>query len=187
MIEHRHKRKHPARKRHDMTSNTIDYAKLSDDAADTHASARDDHNRATLHDLISRWNEACDETFISNSDFNFTRTSDAAAAIGRRHEDRFRENRSFRNEERMRHWRMVAAKELDKRDGQSTRGAFHTHPAWLARRNEYTMRLHRSPNLKEKPRGFPTLTYGQQAFFGLTGGALLTLSPVITLINVNPQ
>lgn len=170
-----------------MTSNTIDYAKLSDDAADTYASARDDYNRAMLHDLISRWDDACDETFISNSDFNFTHTSDAAAAIGRWYEDRFRENRSYRNEERMRYWRMVAAKELDKRDGQSTRGVFETHPAWLARRDEYTMCLRRSPNLKEKLRGFLTLTYGQQVFFGLTGGALLAVSPVIMLFIINPQ
>lgn len=170
-----------------MTTSTIDYAKLAGSAADTYTNARDAYNHATLHDLISRWNEACDETFISNSDFNFTRTSDAAAEIGRWYEDRFRENRSYRNEERMRYWRMVAAKELDKRDGQSTRGVFETHPAWLARRDEYTMCLRRSPNLKEKLKGLFTLTYGQQVFFGLTGGALLALSPVIMLIIVNPQ
>lgn len=87
----------------------------------------------------------------------------------------------------MRYWRMVAAKELDKTEGQSTNGVFHTHPAWLARRDEYTMCLRRSPNLKEKLRGFLTLTYGQQVFFGLTGGALFALSPVIMLIIVNPQ
>lgn len=145
-----------------MTDNAIDYAKLADAAdADTYNSARDALNRATLHDLVSRWNEACDETFISNSDFNFTRTSDAAAEIGRWYEDRFRENRSYRNKERMRYWRMVAAKELDKRDGQSTRGVLHTHPEWLARRDEYTQCLRRSPNLKEKLKGFLTLTYCQ--------------------------
>ena len=171
-----------------MTTNTtINYAKLADDAADTYTSARDALNCAMLHDLISRWNDACDETFISNSDFNFTRTSNAAAEIGRWYEDRFRENRSYRNEERMRYWRMVAAKELDKRDGQSTRGVFETHPAWLARRDEYTMCLRRSPNLKERLKGFLTLTYGQQVFFGLTGGALLALSPVILLFIINPQ
>ena len=171
-----------------MTTNTtINYAKLADDAADTYTSARDALNRAMLHDLISRWNDACDETFISNSDFNFTRTSNAAAEIGRWYEDRFRENRSYRNEERMRYWRMVAAKELDKRDGQSTRGVFETYPAWLARRDEYTMCLRRSPNLKERLKGFLTLTYGQQVFFGLTGGALLALSPVILLFIINPQ
>lgn len=112
-----------------MTTSTIDYAKLAGSAADTYTNARDALNHATLHDLISRWNEACDETFISNSDFNFTRTSDAAAEIGRWYEDRFRENRSYRNEERMRYWRMVAAKELDKTEGQSTNDVFHTHPA----------------------------------------------------------
>ena len=87
----------------------------------------------------------------------------------------------------MRYWRMVAAKELDKTEGQSSDGVFHTHPAWLARRDEYTMCLRRSPNLKEKLKGLFTLTYGQQVFFGLTGGALLALSPVIMLIAVNPQ
>ena len=144
-------------------------------AADTYTSARTALNRAMLHDPISCWNKACDETFISNSDFNFTRTSDAAAEIGRWYE------------ERMRYWRMVAAKELDKRDGQSTRGVFETHPKWLARRDEYTRRLRRSPNLKEKLKGLFTPTYGQQVLFGLTGVALLALSPVIMLIVVNPQ
>lgn len=169
------------------TASDIDYAKLAGSAADTYTSARDALNRATLHDLISCRNKACDETFISNSDFNFTRTSDAAAEIGRWYEDRFRENRSYRNEERMRYWRMVAAKELEKRDGQSTRGVFETHPKWLARRDEYTRRLRRSPNLKEKLKGLFTLTHGQQVLFGLTGVAPLALSPVITLIAVNPQ
>ena len=43
-----------------MTTNTtINYAKLADDAADTYTSARDALNRAMLHDLISRWNDAC--------------------------------------------------------------------------------------------------------------------------------
>lgn len=87
----------------------------------------------------------------------------------------------------MRYWRMVAAKELDKRDGQSTRGVLHTHPKWLARRDEYTQCLRRSPNLKEKLKGFLTLTYCQQVFFGLTGGAFLALSPVILLFIINPQ
>lgn len=82
---------------------------------------------------------------------------------------------------------MVAAKELDKIAGQSTNGIFHTHPAWLSRRDEYTMCLRRSPNLKERLKGFLTLTYGQQVFFGLTGGALLALSPVIMLFIINPQ
>lgn len=142
---------------------------------------------ATLHDLIERWNKACDETYIRAGRDKFWLTSSAAEALAQWYEDQFRENRSYRNEERMRYWRMVAAKELDKRDGQSTRGFLHTHPKWLARRDEYTMCLRRSPNLKEKPRGFLTLTYGQQVFFGLTGGALLALSPVIMLIIVNPQ
>ena len=87
----------------------------------------------------------------------------------------------------MRYWRMVAAKELDNTEGQSFNGVRCTHPAWLARRDEYTMCLRRSPNLKEKLRGFLTLTYGQQVFFGLTGGALLALSPVIMLFIINPQ
>ena len=81
----------------------------------------------------------------------------------------------------MRYWRMAAAKELDNRDDQSTRGVPHTHPAWLVRRDEYTRCLRRSPNLKEKLKGFLTLTCGQQVFFGLSGGALLALSPVIML------
>lgn len=49
MIEYRHKRKHPARKRHDMTSNTIDYAKLADKAADTYTNARDALNHAAAN------------------------------------------------------------------------------------------------------------------------------------------
>jgi hypothetical protein len=141
----------------------------------------------TFHDLIEEWNKACDETYISTGRNKFWLTHRAAEALAEWYECRFRENRSFKNEERMRYWRMVAAKELDKRDGQSTRGVFHTHPAWLARRDEYTMCLRRSPNLKEKLKGLFTLTYGQQVFFGLTGGALLALSPVIMLIAVNPQ
>ena len=142
---------------------------------------------ATLHDLIECWNEACDETHIRAGRDKFRLTHRAAEALAQWYEDQFRENRSYRNEERMRYWRMVAAKELDNTEGQSTRGVFETHPAWLSRRDEYTMCLRRSPNLKEKLGGFLTLTYGQQVFFGLTGGALLALSPVIMLFIINPQ
>jgi hypothetical protein len=142
---------------------------------------------ATLHDLIERWNKACDETHIRAGRDKFWLTHRAAEALEQWYEDQFRENRSYRNEERMRYWRMVAAKELDNTEGQSSDGVFYAHPAWLARRDEYTMCLRRSPNLKEKLRGFLTLTYGQQVFFGLTGGALLALSPVIMLFIINPQ
>lgn len=114
-------------------------------------------------------------------------THRAAEALAQWYETQFRKNRTFKYEERMRYWRMVAAKELDKIAGQSTNGVFHTHPAWLSRRDEYTMCLRRSPNLKEKLKGFLTLTYGQQVFFGLTGGALLALSPIIMLFIINPQ
>lgn len=144
-------------------------------------------NHAALHDLIERWNTACDETYIMCGRDKFWMTHRAAEALAQWYETQFRENRTFKYEERMRYWRMVAAKELDKTEGQSSDGVFYTHPAWLARRDEYTMYLRRSPNLKEKLKGFLTLTYGQQVFFGLTGGALLALSPVIMLFIINPQ
>lgn len=144
-------------------------------------------NHAALHDLIERWNKACDETYIVSGRDKFWMTHRAAEALAQWYEIQFRKNRTFKYEERMRYWRMVAAKELDKTAGQSTNGVFHTHPAWLSRRDEYTMCLRRSPNLKEKLKGFLTLTYGQQVFFGLTGGALLALSPVILLFIINPQ
>lgn len=144
-------------------------------------------NHAALHDLIERWNKACDETYIVSGRDKFWMTHRAAEALAQWYETQFRKNRTFKYEERMRYWRMVAAKELDKIAGQSTNGVFHTHPAWLSRRDEYTMCLRRSPNLKEKLKGFLTLTYGQQVFFGLTGGALLALSPVIMLFIINPQ
>lgn len=144
-------------------------------------------NHAALHDLIERWNKACDETYIVSGRDKFWMTHRAAEALAQWYETQFRKNRTFKYEERMRYWRMVAAKELDKTAGQSTNGVFHTHQAWLSRRDEYTMCLRRSPNLKEKLKGFLTLTYGQQVFFGLTGGALLALSPVILLFIINPQ
>ncbi|MBF1673599.1 MAG: hypothetical protein HXO65_05260 [Rothia mucilaginosa] len=144
-------------------------------------------NHAALHDLIERWNKACDETYIVSGRDKFWMTHRAAEALAQWYETQFRKNRTFKYEERMRYWRMVAAKELDKTAGQSTNGVFHTHPAWLSRRDEYTMCLRRSPNLKERLKGFLTLTYGQQVFFGLTGGALLALSPVILLFIINPQ
>lgn len=144
-------------------------------------------NHAALHDLIERWNKACDETYIVSGRDKFWMTHRAAEALAQWYETQFRKNRTFKYEERMRYWRMVAAKELDKTAGQSSNGVFHTHPAWLSRRDEYTMCLRRSPNLKEKLKGFLTLTYGQQVFFGLTGGALLALSPVILLFIINPQ
>lgn len=144
-------------------------------------------NHAALHDLIERWNKACDETYIVRGRNKFWMTHRAAEALAQWYETQFRKNRTFKYEERMRYWRMVAAKELDKTAGQSTNGVFHTHPAWLSRRDEYTMCLRRSPNLKEKLKGFLTLTYGQQVFFGLTGGALLALSPIIMLFIINPQ
>lgn len=142
---------------------------------------------ATFNDLIERWNRACDETYIEIGRDKFWQTHRAAQALAEWYECRFRENRSFKNEERMRYWRMVAAKELDKTEGQSTNGVFYTHPRWLARRDEYTLCLRRSPNLKEKLKGFLKLTYGQQVFFGLSGGVLLALSPVIMLFIINPQ
>ena len=141
----------------------------------------------TLHDLIERWNEACDETHIRTGRDKFWLTHSAAEELAHWYEDQFRENRSYRNEERMRYWRMAAAKELDNTEGQSFNGVRYTHPKWLARRDEYTMCLRRSPNLKTKLKGLFTLTYCQQVFFGLTGGALLTLSPVIMLFIINPQ
>lgn len=144
-------------------------------------------NHAALHDLIESWNKACDETYIVSGRDKFWMTHRAAEALAQWYETQFRKNRTFKYEERMRYWRMVAAKELDKTAGQSTNGVFHTHPAWLSRRDEYTMCLRRSPNLKERLKGFLTLTYGQQVFFGLTGGALLALSPVILLFIINPQ
>ena len=144
-------------------------------------------NHAALHDLIERWNKACDETYIVSGRDKFWMTHRAAEALAQWYETQFRKNRTFKYEERMRYWRMVAAKELDKTAGQSTNGVFHTHPAWLSRSDEYTMCLRRSPNLKERLKGFLTLTYGQQVFFGLTGGALLALSPVILLFIINPQ
>lgn len=144
-------------------------------------------NHAALHDLIERWNKACDETYIVSGRDKFWMTHRAAEALAQWYETQFRKNRTFKYEERMRYWRMVAAKELDKTAGQSSNGVFHTHPAWLSRRDEYTMCLRRSPNLKERLKGFLTLTYGQQVFFGLTGGALLALSPVILLFIINPQ
>ena len=144
-------------------------------------------NHAALHDLIERWNKACDETYIVSGRDKFWMTHRAAEALAQWYETQFRKNRTFKYEERLRYWRMVAAKELDKTAGQSTNGVFHTHPAWLSRRDEYTMCLRRSPNLKERLKGFLTLTYGQQVFFGLTGGALLALSPVILLFIINPQ
>lgn len=144
-------------------------------------------NHAAPHDLIERWNKACDETYIMSGRNKFWMTHRAAEALAQWYETQFRKNRTFKYEERIRYWRMVAAKELDKTAGQSTNGVFHTHPAWLSRRDEYTMCLRRSPNLKERLKGFLTLTYGQQVFFGLTGGALLALSPVILLFIINPQ
>lgn len=144
-------------------------------------------NHAALHDLIERWNKACDETCIVSGRDKFWMTHRAAEALAQWYETQFRKNRTFKYEERMRYWRMVAAKELDKTQGHQTNGVFHTHPAWLSRRDEYTMCLRRSPNLKERLKGFLTLTYGQQVFFGLTGGALLALSPVILLFIINPQ
>lgn len=144
-------------------------------------------NHAALHDLIERWNKACDETYIVSGRDKFWMTHRAAEALAQWYETQFRKNRTFKYEERMRYWRMVAAKELDKTQGHQINGVFHTHPAWLSRRDEYTMCLRRSPNLKERLKGFLTLTYGQQVFFGLTGGALLALSPVILLFIINPQ
>lgn len=141
----------------------------------------------TLHDLIEEWNRACDETHIRAERDKFWLTHRAAEELAQWYEDRFRENRSFKNEERMRYWRMVATKELDNTEGQSFNGVHCTHPKWLARRDEYTCCLRRSPNLKTRLKGFFTLTYGQQVFFGLTGGALLALSPVIMLFIINPQ
>lgn len=50
MIEYRHERKHHRKKeKHTMTTNTIDYAKLADDAADTYTSTRDAYNHATAN------------------------------------------------------------------------------------------------------------------------------------------
>ena len=105
-------------------------------------------NHAALHDLIERWNTACDETYIMSGRDKFWMTHRAAEALAQWYETQFRENRTFKYEERMRYWRMVAAKELDKTEGQSSDGVFYTHPAWLARRDEYTMYLRRSPNLE---------------------------------------
>ena len=83
----------------------------------------------TLHDLIERWNKACDETYIRAGRDKFWLTHRAAEALAQWYEDQFRENRSYRNEERMRYWRMVAAKELDNTEGQSFNGVHCTHPA----------------------------------------------------------
>lgn len=50
MIEYRRKRKHPARKRkHDISTSTIDYAKLASSAADTYTNARDALNHAAAN------------------------------------------------------------------------------------------------------------------------------------------
>lgn len=86
-------------------------------------------NHAALHDLIERWNKACDETYIVSGRDKFWMTHRAAEALAQWYETQFRKNRTFKYEERMRYWRMVAAKELDKTAGQSTNGVFHTHPA----------------------------------------------------------
>lgn len=83
-------------------------------------------NHAALHDLIERWNKACDETYIVSGRDKFWMTHRAAEALAQWYETQFRKNRTFKYEERMRYWRMVAAKELDKTAGQSTNGVFYT-------------------------------------------------------------
>lgn len=85
----------------------------------------------TFHDLIEEWNKACDETYISTGRNKFWLTHRAAEALAEWYECRFRENRSFKNEERMRYWRMVAAKELDKtRANQLMAFSIHTLHGW---------------------------------------------------------
>lgn len=156
-----------------MTTSTIDYAKLAGSAADTYTNARDAYNHATLHDLISRWNEACDETFISNSDFNFTRTSDAAAEIGRWYEDRFRENRSYRNEERMRYWRYI--KEEHRHDGGYYRGDGYAWQKVADIKDRYIWFVRRHGK-------FGGLTSGEEAALAAIGLVLAVGSPAFFCI-----
>lgn len=135
---------------------------------------------ATFNDLIEEWNKACDEVYINATHANFSRTYWAAKELEHWYDNRFREDRSFENEERMRYWRMVAARQEEK----SCPGLnYELHPAYKARRNGYIRCLRRHGKLK----GFLMLTYCQQVFFGLGGGLLLTLSPVIMLFIINPH
>lgn len=138
----------------------------------------------TLHDLIEEWNRACVETHINNTRSNFVGTYRAAKELELWYENRFRDNRSFRAEERMRYWRMVAAHEAEKTRPDLD---WQLHPEWRARRDEHTKCLRRSPHLKEKLRGFLRLTNTEKMLSIIIGGILLALSPAIILSVINPQ
>lgn len=53
-------------------------------------------NHAALHDLIERWNKACDETYIVSGRDKFWMTHRAAEALAQWYETQFRKNRTFK-------------------------------------------------------------------------------------------
>lgn len=137
-----------------------------------------------LHDLIEEWNRACVETHINNTRANFVFTYRVAKELELWYENRFRKDRSFESEERMRYWRMIAAREAEKTRPDSE---WELHYEWRARRDEHTKCLRRSPNLKEKLKGFLRLTNTEKMLSIIIGGILLALSPAIILFIINPQ
>ena len=137
-----------------------------------------------LNELIEEWNRACVETHINNTRSNFVFTYRAAKELELWYENRFRENRSFRAEERMRYWRMVAAHEAEKTRPDLD---WELHPEWRERRDEHTTCLRRSPNPKEKLQGFLRLTNTEKMLSIIIGGILLAALPTIILSIINPQ
>ena len=138
----------------------------------------------TFNDLIEEWNRACVETHINNTRSNFIFTYRAAKELECWYENRFRENRSFEDEERMRYWRMVAAQEAEK-----TRSSLDddSRSEWHARRDQYIRCLRRNPNTKERLKGFLRLTSSEKMLAIIIGGLLLAILPAITLSIINPQ
>ena len=99
-------------------------------------------NHAALHDLIERWNKACDETYIVSGRDKFWMTHRAAEALAQWYETQFRKNRTFKYEERMRYWRYMWAAHWDSKGG----GRYFTpHNEYKNRKKEYDelIRKHR--------------------------------------------
>ena len=136
---------------------------------------------ATLCDLIEEWNKACDELDIKITPSTLMSAHDAAEKLENLYESQFRQDRSFKSEERMRYWRMMASIEKERAyPGHSGR----LHPEYKMRRDEYIHCLRRNRKLK----GFLMLTYLQQILFGFSGMLLLVLlTPIIAFFTISPQ
>lgn len=136
---------------------------------------------ATPSELIEEWNRACDEVYINNTRSNFLLTYRAAKELEYWYENQFRQDRSFKSEERMRYWRMMASIEKERAyPGHSGK----LHPEYKMRRDEYIHCLRRNRKLK----GFLMLTYLQQILFGFSGMLLLVLlTPIIAFFTISPQ